>query len=83
MAVVPHPPYLPDLAPCEFFLFPRMKLKLKGHCFQDVIEIQEQSLTVLYMIPKSHFQWCFKQWQKCQTHCINFEGEYFEGDSNE
>jgi hypothetical protein len=30
MAVVPHPPYSPDLAPCDFFLLPRMKSKPKG-----------------------------------------------------
>jgi transposase len=29
MAVVSHPPYLPDLAPSDFFLFPKMKIKLK------------------------------------------------------
>jgi hypothetical protein len=28
--VIPHPPYSPDLAPCDLFLFPKMKLKLKG-----------------------------------------------------
>jgi hypothetical protein len=40
MAVVPHPPYSPDLAPCDFFLFPRMKSNLKERRFQDVTEIQ-------------------------------------------
>jgi hypothetical protein len=25
MAVVPHPPYSPDLAPPDFFLFPKKK----------------------------------------------------------
>jgi len=30
MTVVPPPPYLPDLAPSEFFLFPKLKMKLKG-----------------------------------------------------
>jgi len=30
IAVIPHPPCSPDLAPCDFFLFPKMKLKLKG-----------------------------------------------------
>jgi hypothetical protein len=29
MVVVPHPPYLPDLAPCDFALFPKLKMKLK------------------------------------------------------
>jgi hypothetical protein len=33
--VVPHPPYLPDLALCDFFLFPRLKSTLKGKRFQD------------------------------------------------
>jgi hypothetical protein len=28
--VVPHPSYSPDLAPCDFFLFPRLKNTLKG-----------------------------------------------------
>ena len=30
MTVIPHPPYSPDLTPCDFFPFPKMKLKLKG-----------------------------------------------------
>jgi hypothetical protein len=38
--VVPHPPYSPDLAPCDFFLFPRLKSTLNGKQFQDVAEIQ-------------------------------------------
>jgi hypothetical protein len=59
MAVVPQPSYLLDLASCDFFSFLRMKSKLKGRRFQDVTEIQEQSLTILCMIPKSQFQWCF------------------------
>jgi histone-lysine N-methyltransferase SETMAR len=38
--VVSHPPYSPDLAPYDFFLFPRLKSTLKGKRFQDVAEIQ-------------------------------------------
>jgi hypothetical protein len=29
MAVIPHPPHSLDIAPCDFFLFPKMKLTLK------------------------------------------------------
>jgi transposase len=47
MAVIPHPPYSPDLAPCEFFLFPKMKLKLKGRRFDTTEEIQAKSQKVL------------------------------------
>jgi hypothetical protein len=36
---LPHPPYSPDLAPCDFLLFPKMKLKLKGCRFDAIGEI--------------------------------------------
>jgi transposase len=29
--ILPHPPYSPDLAPCDFYLFPKLKSKLKGY----------------------------------------------------
>ena len=34
-------PYSPDLASCDFLLFPKLKLPLKGKRFQTVDEIQE------------------------------------------
>jgi transposase len=34
--VVPQPPYSPDLAPADFFLFPKLKSSLKGRRFQAV-----------------------------------------------
>ena len=39
----PHPPtpYSPDLSPQEYFLLPKLKMKLKGLHFADVAEIQE------------------------------------------
>ena len=39
-SVVPHPPYSPDLAPAEFFLFSKIKTTLIGRCFQTIDEIQ-------------------------------------------
>jgi len=47
IAVIPHTPYSPDLAPCDFFLFPKMKLKLKGRRFDTIEEIHAESQTVL------------------------------------
>jgi hypothetical protein len=49
MAVILHPPYSPDLAPCDFFLFPKIKLKLKGRRFDTVEEdIHAESQSVLH-----------------------------------
>jgi len=32
--LLPHPPYSPDLAPCDFFLFPNLKKSLAGQKFE-------------------------------------------------
>jgi hypothetical protein len=39
----PHPPCLPDLAPCDFFMFPRMKGQKKGERFADVREVNKKT----------------------------------------
>jgi len=40
VAVLHHPPYSPDLAPADYFLFPKFKFPLKGRHFQTLEEIQ-------------------------------------------
>jgi hypothetical protein len=39
--VLPHPPYSPDVAPCDFYLFTKLKLKLKGHYSRTIVNIQK------------------------------------------
>jgi hypothetical protein len=34
MVIGPHPPYSPVLVPCDFTWFPKLKMKLKGRCFE-------------------------------------------------
>ena len=80
MTVVPHPPYSPDLALSEFFLFPKLKMKLKGRRFQTVEEIQAESQAVLNAPGENDFQECFKNWQRRWDRCQASEGDYFEGD---
>ena len=43
MTVIPHPSYSTDLAPSDFFLFPKLKLRMKGRRFDTIEEIQEES----------------------------------------
>ena len=40
ITTLPHPPYSPDLAPCDSFLFPKLKTHLKGHHFGTVENVQ-------------------------------------------
>ena len=63
-------PYSPDLAPCDFFLFPRLKKVLKGHRFEATEDIKQNSTKTLLDIPKEEFAKCFQQWQQGWTKCV-------------
>jgi len=69
MTVVPHPPYSPDLEPSDFFLFPELKMKLKGRRFQTLEEIQAESHAILNTLRENDFQECFKNWQRRWDRC--------------
>ncbi|KAJ4440735.1 hypothetical protein ANN_08959 [Periplaneta americana] len=63
ITTVRQPPYSPDLAPCDFWLFPKLKTPLKGSCFESREEIMRNATTELNTIPKEDFQRCFRQWK--------------------
>lgn len=73
-----HPPYSPDLAPCDFFLFPEVKKRLRGKRFESVEAAVEAMNEVLSDIPKSDFKNCFDRWFSRMDQCIRVAGEYFE-----
>ena len=79
----PQPSYSPDLSPCDFFLFPRLKRRMKEWRFATIQEIKTESLRKLKDIPKSAYQKCFEDWRKRWHKCIISEGDYFEGDNIE
>jgi len=78
--LVPQPPYSPDLAPEDFFLFPKLKPSLKGGRFLAVEEIEENSLWDLRAIPQNTFQDALQNRKNHWKRCIKSGGEYFEGD---
>jgi hypothetical protein len=62
-----------------FFLFPRLKRKMKGARFSDVAAIQERVRAVLRSIPKEAFADSFqKLYERC-LQCVVEDGDYFEG----
>jgi len=76
-SIVPHPPYSLDLAPVDFFPFPKLKTTLKGRCFQTIEEIQENAIRELHPITESTFQEAFQQWKKHWERFITSRGDYF------
>jgi surfactin synthase thioesterase subunit len=75
-----QPPYLPDHAPCNFFLLQKVKSAVKGHHFDSLEDIQRSVTQILNDIPQNVFQECFKQWQHRWKRCVQAQGMYFEGD---
>jgi hypothetical protein len=69
-----------DLAPCDFFLFPKMKLKLKGRQFDTTEEIQAESQRVLDILTEKDLQEAFQKWRRRWDRCLHAGGNYFEGD---
>jgi hypothetical protein len=64
MAVILHPSYSPNLAPCDFFLFPKIKLKLKGRQFDTIEKNQAESQRVLDTLTEKDFQETFQKWRR-------------------
>jgi len=78
---VPQPPCSPDLAPADFFLFPKWKKSsLKGRRFQTKEEIEENSIRDLRIVPQNTFQYASQKWNKRWERCIKSGGKYFKGD---
>jgi len=77
--IVPHPPYSPDLAPADFFLFPKLKTTLKGRLFQTIEEIQENATRELRAITESAFQEAFQKRKNVENGVLPVEGTTLRG----
>ena len=53
--VLDHPPYSPDLAPADYFLFPKVNSHLKGRLFDSISGIQTAVTSTLNTIAKDGF----------------------------
>ena len=51
--LLPHPPYSPDLSPCDFFLFPEVKRRLKGTLFESAEDARRAFTSAFEDLPKS------------------------------
>ncbi|UYV82454.1 hypothetical protein LAZ67_21002244 [Cordylochernes scorpioides] len=68
VSVLPHPPYSPDIAPCDFFFFSKLKMTLKGRRFSSSSEVIENATVELNKLRKIDFELAFQQlfshWKK-------------------
>ncbi len=77
--VLPHPPYLPDLAPSDFFLFARLKRNMRGITFDSVDALKHCVDFELGQVAQWEFAHAMRDsWNKRIQSCIDHEGRYFE-----
>jgi len=73
-----HTPYFADLAPSDFYLFPKLKLFLAGQCFslnQEVIAAVEGYFADL---TKNHYRDRIMALEHRWNKCISLKGDYVE-----
>ena len=73
---VPHPYYSPYLAPCDFWLFPKLR-----DCRYETIEVMKEAVTkVIDTLTQEDFHSAFQKLLERYNKYIAAGGDYFEGD---
>jgi hypothetical protein len=76
-----HALYSPDLAPCDFFSFPKLKCSLKVTRFQSFDDIHKKTAELLQALSQDDFRRCFEACKAHMGRCVASDGNYFEGNN--
>ena len=68
--MVPHPPYSPDLAPSDFWLFPNLKETLKGQHFLSDDEVEAAVRKWISSKPETFFINGMEKWIERVKKCM-------------
>ena len=68
------------MSACDFYLFGKLHLAMKGKRYADVAAIQKASIAILNAILKDDLKKSFDNLLDRANRCIQCEGDYFEGD---
>ncbi|GFR87133.1 transposase [Elysia marginata] len=77
--VLPYPAYSPELAPCDFWLFPILKDRLAGRKFDSLQDLAKALNSELRTIPEEDYQGVFRKWLIRLKRFLESHREYFEG----
>ena len=73
----PHPPYSPDIAPSDFFLFGYVKEKLRGESFKERNELYQAIVSIIEDISEKTKRNVFQEWTKRCFGIHSNHGEYY------
>ena len=75
---VPQPPNSRDLAPCDFWVFRKLKEKLRGCRYETIEEMKETVTKVIDMLTQVNFHGAFQKLLERYNKCITAGRDYFE-----
>ena len=73
---VPQPLYSPDLAPCDFWFFP----KLRACCYETIEDMKVAVTKVIDTLTLEDFHGAFQKFLERYKKCIEAGGDYFDRD---
>ena len=71
---VPQPPNSPDVAPCDFWLLP----KLRGCCYETIEEMKEAETKVIDTLTQEDFHGTFQKFLERYNKYVAAGRDYFE-----
>ena len=70
ISLIKHPPYSPDISPCDYFLFPKLKTKMKRAFYDNIPAIQAAVTEALKNIPINDIKKSMHALVDRSKHCI-------------
>ena len=71
-----HPPYSPDLAPMDFAVFPYIKSFLRGMRFDNLSELRQAVMNVIFHMKTDQFVQIFDDWVRRNKKYVELKGDY-------
>ena len=78
LQLLSHPPYSPDLAPSDYYLFPNLKRWLINKKFSSREEIIDATEEYFADLPENYFSDGIKKLENRWNKCIELKGDYIE-----
>lgn len=73
-----HPPYSPDLAPSDYFLFPKLKNYMRGRKYNSDEQVRKSAIGWLGHRDPSFFSRGISALEARWNKCVRVKGEYIE-----
>ena len=70
--------YSPDLAPMDFAVFPYIKSFLRGMRFDNLSELRQAVMNVIFHMKTDQFVQIFDDWVRRHKKCVELKGDYVE-----